>query len=297
MHLAHIKFNKTRIAPTPSGFLHLGNALSFALTAAMAHKTGAKVLLRIDDLDRPRIKPEYVQDVFDTLNFLQIPWHEGPRDMADYQSAWSQMQRLDIYRAAIDNLQQKGDVFACTCSRADIPASGIYPGTCLHKAIPFDTPGSALRFITDNDEITVCNAFTDKVSDRLPPDMQYFVVRKKDGLPAYQLASLCDDLYFGVDLIVRGFDLWPSTLAQLQLAKRLNKPAFLNAGFYHHPLLMANDGDKKLSKSAGDTSIRYLRQQGKTATDIYSMVARLCGKQQTVNNWMQLSHLFGPQEA
>jgi glutamyl-tRNA synthetase len=90
------KFTRTRIAPTPSGYLHLGNALSFALTAAIARSTGAKILLRIDDLDQQRVNLAYVQDVFDTLNFLEIPWDEGPRNVIEYHDEWSQMRRMDM---------------------------------------------------------------------------------------------------------------------------------------------------------------------------------------------------------
>src|SRR6185312_6440352 len=100
-------FKKTRIAPTPSGFLHLGNAYSFALTAALAGKYGARILLRIDDLDRERVQKQYVQDIFDTLNFLEIPWHEGPRNMDEYEKQYSQIHRLDLYRQTLDMLQQQ----------------------------------------------------------------------------------------------------------------------------------------------------------------------------------------------
>src|SRR5579863_6846848 len=108
------RFDKTRIAPTPSGFLHLGNVLSFAITAAIAEKTGAKILLRIDDLDRDRVNREYVEDIFDTLNFLQIPWDEGPRNYKEYESEYSQLYRMDLYQVALQQLKDSGQVFACT---------------------------------------------------------------------------------------------------------------------------------------------------------------------------------------
>jgi glutamyl/glutaminyl-tRNA synthetase len=103
--------------------------------------------------------------------------------------------------------------------------------------------------------------------------MRDFVVRKKDGFPAYQLSSVVDDLHYGVDLIVRGQDLWASTLAQLYLSSALDAAAFREIRFYHHPLLATGAGEK-LSKSAGATSIRYLRQQGLQAADIYALIAR-----------------------
>src|SRR5882762_5324158 len=90
-------FTRTRIAPTPSGFLHLGNAFSFALTAKLARETGARLLLRIDDLDRDRVEARYVQDIFETLHFLGIPWDEGPRDILAYEATWSQVYRMDLY--------------------------------------------------------------------------------------------------------------------------------------------------------------------------------------------------------
>src|ERR1700719_4550756 len=97
-------FRKTRIAPTPSGFLHLGNVLSFAITAALARRTGARILLRIDDLDSQRSAPEFVQDIFDTLRYLEIPWDEGPRDYGEYASQYSQLHRMDLYNRALETL-------------------------------------------------------------------------------------------------------------------------------------------------------------------------------------------------
>lgn len=279
-------FSKTRIAPTPSGYLHLGNVLSFALTAALAHKTGAKILLRIDDLDRQRIKDEYVQDVFDTLNFLEIPWHDGPLSLQEYKSEWSQIYRLELYHKALDRLKTHGYLYACTCSR-----TSTIPCTCYNKHFGFNEPGCNWRLKTTDEELSVKTYPNQTICAKQPADMQNFVVRKKDGGPAYQLASLCDDLHFGVDLIVRGQDLWPSTLAQLQLAKKLRFDPFLNATFYHHPLLMAS-ANQKLSKSAGDTSVKYLRESGKTASEIYGMIAALCGMNEVVNNWQQLADVL-----
>jgi len=290
-----LTFNKTRIAPTPSGFLHLGNVLSFVLTAALARQTGAKILLRIDDLDRERVKPEYVQDIFDILNFLEISWDEGPRNADEYRNEWSQIYRVELYQDALKSLEQGGHLFACTCSRAQLQQNtNIYPGTCLHKNLPLNTPDSNLRLINDAGEISV-NTLSGKQIITVPPEMNYFVVRKKDGMPAYQLTSVCDDIHFGVDLVVRGLDLWPSTLAQSQLAAKFGNNTFAETVFYHHPLLMAADG-QKLSKSAGDTSIKYLREQGKSLADIYTMIARLSGKTHQVNNWQQLSQLLLPSD-
>ena len=276
-------FRKTRIAPTPSGYLHLGNVLSFALTAALAGKTGAKILLRIDDLDRQRIRDEYVQDIFDTLNFLEIPYDDGPRDLSEYKSQWSQLYRLEMYHKAIERLKMHGHLYACICSR-----TAVDPCICYNKRIAFNEPGCSWKLKTTDEEIPVKTYPNQTISAKLTPDMQNFVVRKKDGFPAYQLASGCDDLHFGVDLVVRGQDLWPSTLAQLHLAQKLKAEPFFKTTFYHHPLLMAS-GNQKLSKSAGDTSIKHLRESGKTPAEIYSMIASLCGKDEEIENCQQLA--------
>ncbi len=268
-------FTRTRIAPTPSGYLHLGNALSFALTAALAHKTGAKILLRIDDLDQQRANLSYVQDIFDTLHFLEIPWDEGPRDVADYQSTWSQMHRMGLYKEALQQLEGQRDVFACQCSRSQLQ-DGIYPGTCRNGSLPLDTPDAAWRLYTDERELIIKTLNDGSLTTRLPDEMKDFIIKKKDDYPAYQLASLVDDIHFGVDLVVRGEDLYSSTIAQHYLADVLDATAFKNIIFHHHLLLMES-GDKKLSKSAGATSLKYLREQGKTATEVYGAIGKMLG--------------------
>ena len=265
--------SKTRIAPTPSGFLHVGNVLSFMITKGLAEKTGAKILLRIDDLDRERLEPRYVQDIFDTLHFLNIPWQEGPRNVQEYELQYSQVHRMDLYNKALEQLREGGHVFACTCTRSQrIGSDGSYPGNCLHKNLPLDTPGACWRLCTDEHTQLLVHRFEDTTEKTaLPQNMQYFVVKKKDGYPAYQLSSLVDDMHFGIDLIVRGQDLWPSTLAQLYLASILGLTHFQHTTFHHHTLVTDAQGEK-LSKSVGATSIQYLRQQGKSAEDIYAMV-------------------------
>lgn len=271
--------NKTRIAPTPSGFLHLGNVLSFVITARLAKTAGAKVLLRIDDLDRVRVEERYVQDIFETLEFLGVHWDEGPRDVRDFEARWSQVHRVEMYGNGLRSLRDAGVLFACTCSRAQIAreaADGIYPGTCRDKGISLDAPDVSWRIRTDmTQELVVRGLDGDVVRTQLDVTMQDFVVRKKDGYPAYQLTSILDDLYFGVDLIVRGQDLWPSTLAQLYLASFLPGGAdFSKTCFYHHELLKDKDGSK-LSKSEGATSIQFLRREGWLAEDIYAEIVKL----------------------
>jgi glutamyl-tRNA synthetase len=282
---------RTRIAPTPSGYLHVGNILSFSLTVALARRAGASVLLRIDDLDRERADPAYVRDIFETLRFLEIPWDEGPEDIAQFDREYSQVHRMELYEKALGALREAGAVFACTCSRSQL-RDGVYPGTCRDRGLSLDTPGVSWRLRTSGSP-----ALRVKTPDRgiveavLPAGMQDFVVRKKDGYPAYQLTSLVDDIYYGVDCIVRGEDLWPSTLAQQYLSLCLpGMEAFREASFYHHLLLTS--GGEKLSKSAGATSIHYLRKQGMGPAQIYSQMARLLGKDVVVRNWEELAALL-----
>ena len=284
------QYLKTRLAPTPSGYLHLGNVLSFAITAAIAQKTGAKILLRIDDLDRNRVNKAYVEDIFETLNFLEIPWHEGPRSYQEYEREWSQVHRMEIYQKALDQLKELNHVFACTCSRSQLAGSESYPGICKHTGFDLGNENTSWRLDTSiKRELIIKTWCNGLIKRELPTVIEDFVVRKKDGYPAYQLSSLVDDVYFDVDLIVRGTDLWPSTLAQHYLASTLNYNAFLNATFHHHPLLM-EAGTKKLSKSAGSTSVKYLREQGKRPANVYKAILEIIGVsiECEITNWQEL---------
>jgi glutamyl-tRNA synthetase len=267
-------FRRTRIAPTPSGYLHLGNIFSFALTAQLAEQYGAHILLRIDDLDRERADEKYITDIFETLNFLQLPWDEGPSDEHEFLLAFSQYKRMHLYNEALEKLRMHDHVFACTCSRSEIlekSTDGKYPGTCRHKHIALDAPNVNWRLKTEQEIPLRLKTLDGKTMEvKLPASMQYFVVRKKDSCPAYQLASLVDDVHFDVDLIIRGADLWESSIAQLYLASVLEANSFLTSTFHHHPLL--KDEGKKMSKSAGAVSIHYLRQHGARREDIFAMI-------------------------
>ena len=291
-----ISYKRTRIAPTPSGYLHLGNILSFSLTAALAEKSGASILLRIDDLDQERASPAYVQDIFDTLNFMEIGWHEGPRNRKEFEAEYSQVHRLPLYQQALKELEKRQVVFACDCSRSILQQynSIEYPGICRPREISLEESNVNWRLATDPDKfITLTEITGARTMNVLPPAMRHYVVRKKDGNPSYQLSSMVDDLHFGVDLIVRGADLYDSTLAQLYLSETLHRPAFQEITFYHHPLI-TSDAGVKLSKSAGDLSIQYLRKQGYSAATIYGMVAKAAGIREKVTDWRSLATAIGP---
>lgn len=279
MH-APTRFMKTRIAPTPSGFLHEGNAYAFVLTAALAKKHDATLLLRIDDLDNDRKRDAYVDDVFQTLRWLGIDWQEGPQSPEELDSLWSQRHRLPVYEEALEQLCNTGLVYACGCSRkelADFGGVNSEAHLCRSGHVPLSAPDAAWR-------IRVPEARTVRFRDMngntvtlspasLLPDP---VVRRRDGVPAYQVASLCDDHHFGIDLIVRGEDLLPSTAVQLFLAELLCFTDFTDAAFIHHPLIRNSDGDK-WSKSAGNDAESTLRSDGASSHALYARLGKLHG--------------------
>lgn len=268
----------------------MGNVLSFAITAELARRSGASIVLRIDDMDRERTVHKYVQDIFDTLGFMDIPWHEGPRDVAEFEAGYSQVHRQPLYNAALQHLREGGYLFACDCSRSQIAAAGTkgYPGTCRDKGIPLDARNVSWRLRTDDRQLIVKHPDGSGIVSQLQDSVRDFVIRKKDGLPAYQLTSVVDDLHFGIDLVVRGEDLWDSTLAQLYLSTLLPDNTFRDTAFYHHPLLESDKGEK-LSKTAGDVSVQYLRNEGIERAEIYRLIAGKVGLADDVSTYRDLA--------
>lgn len=281
----------TRIAPTPSGLLHAGNAFSFVLTWLLVRKMGGKLLLRIDDSDTTRSRPEYVEDIFYTLDWLGLDYDIGPQGPDDFERNFSQRHRMDLYHLVLEELKEKtARMFACTCSRRQIQQqsySGLYTGNCRNKEIAFTNKRAAWRIQVPEQEALTYLELTDKSAKKLMlgREMGDFVVRRKDGLPAYQVASLADDMHFGVNLLVRGQDLCLSTGAQLYLAQQLAQAGtswkrqagrFMKAGFFHHPLLKDSTGEK-LSKSKGASSVAVLREAGRKPFFVYKMVADFIG--------------------
>ncbi|MEX2594186.1 MAG: glutamate--tRNA ligase family protein [Anditalea sp.] len=288
-------FTKTRIAPTPSGFIHLGNVMSFLITAALARQNGAKILLRIDDIDKERVKKKYVEDIFQTLTFLGIPWDEGPRNYQEYKSKFSQIHRMGLYQKALDYLKNNNDLFACDCSRRKISRSstdGSYPGTCKKKQVSFENQDACWRLNTVTDkEVKFKDISGREVNATIPPLLNNFVVRRKDKLPAYQMTSVVDDIQDNIDLIVRGNDLRGSTIAQVYLAEKLPKSHAKNMLFYHHSL-MTDSKNRKMSKSDGATSIQHLRKTGKRQADIYRMIGEFMQLDLPVNNFEEFQKVY-----
>lgn len=259
-----------RLAPTPSGFLHKGNAFNFLLNWLYARRLGAKVLLRIDDLDTARSRPEYVEDIFETLHWLGLDWDVGPKNAKDFQQNGSQALRLPNYQKQLDYLVEKDVVFACECTRKslqDVGFRGAYPNICAEKQLPLTADLPWRIRVPKGTIVKVQDQKAGLLAVDLSAEMGSFVIKTREGIPAYQLASLCDDIEFGVTHVIRGQDLLPSTAAQLYLAKLLGFDIFQNTQWFHHPLITDIKGDK-LAKSAGSLSLQYLRKNNFQQADL-----------------------------
>lgn len=271
---------KSRLAPTPSGLLHLGNAFSFILTWLLVRKAGGSLHLRIDDLDAPRVNPESVEDIFRQIEWLGLDYDSGPTGPDDLERRHSQRLRTDRYRQVLTELAERsGKVYACRCSRSQIKAvslDGLYPGTCRHSRHPLAESDVAWRISVPPDTaIAIPEMFLGARAGaqvQLDQEMGDFVVFRKEGIPAYQIASVTDDFDLEIDLIVRGQDLLASTAAQIFLAEQLSWPSIGKAAYLHHPLLMGRDS-LKLSKSKGSLSLSELRQAWGDPRPVYQMVA------------------------
>ncbi|MEL6673178.1 MAG: glutamate--tRNA ligase family protein [Bacteroidota bacterium] len=289
----HIPF-RTRLAPTPSGYLHLGNLVNFAWAWLWTKKYQGQLILRIDDLDKGRWRPKYVEDIFRSLEWIGLAFDEGPSGPEDFYRNFSQHTRLDQYATAIQILQEKQRLYACTCSRKQIllaSPDGSYPGTCSALHRPFEGPQTAWRIRTDRERVSWEDRMMGPQTHLLEGNLTDFVIRKKDGLPAYQLASLVDDVQMGVSFIVRGQDLQASTAAQLWLARQLNYAPFLQAEFFHHPLITQPDG-QKLSKSEGAMALKTLREQGTQPARIIQHLGSLMGLSSPQGSWEELMMAF-----
>lgn len=236
---------RTRIAPTPSGYLHVGNAANALVTSWWAHSRGAEIHLRMDDLDSDRVRPEYIEDIVGLLNWLDIDWTSGPRSLSD--AVVERSGRIGRCREALAAALAVGiPAYACSCSRRElqgVPTGGC-PAGCRDRnrdLVPHETalrlavePGTVIR--VDGEEVDLAAALGD------------FVIWRRDDLPAYQLASVVEDSHHAITHILRGRDLIESTAAQLHLAALMGLPHAREADVRHHALILDDTG-RKLSKS------------------------------------------------
>lgn len=268
---------RARLAPTPSGYLHAGNAVNFAITAALCKAASGELRLRIDDLDADRARTEYVEDIFGELDWLGIAYGQGPKSLGEVAD-FGQRKKIPRYEEIIAQLVETGSTYLCTCSRAEIlgrTGGLVYDGYCRTAGHEQNQPG-ALRLRISDEPILVEDVLRGQLQVDLSSASGDFMIRRRDGLPAYHVASLADDLDQGINLIVRGEDLLASTASQVLLARTLGHAAqdFLHCRFLHHGLVVKPDGSK-LSKSQADSPLRELRRSGATPESVYLEAGRI----------------------
>jgi glutamyl-tRNA synthetase/glutamyl-Q tRNA(Asp) synthetase len=271
---------RTRFAPSPTGYLHLGHVANAVYVWGVARALGGRVLLRMEDHDRGRCRPEYETALLDDLAWLGLEPDEGTVEhLRAGPSNLRQSDCGDAYATALSRLS--ASVFACDCSRKDIALDGgdvfneetRYPGRCRNRGLD-PAPGRSIRVRIDPGEERFVDARLGE--QRQDPDQQCgdLLLRDRLGNWSYQLAVVVDDLRHGVDLVVRGEDLLSSTGRQLRLGRLLGRstpPVFL-----HHPLIRKPSGEK-LSKAASDTGVRELRAQGMSPGAVLGRAAWLTG--------------------
>jgi len=279
-----------RLAPSPTGVLHLGNARTFLIAWLRARSQGGVLVMRMEDLDHPKNKPGAADAALEDLRWLGFDWDEGP-DAGGPHAPYIQTARTAFYARALEALNAKGLVYPCVCSRRDVEAGQsaphtedglFYPGTCrgrfpdygaARRALPpgrlpawrFRVPeGETVRF-----EDGFCGAYAQDVS-ALSGD---FVLARDPHGAGYMLAVVADDAEMGITEVVRGDDLLPATPRQLLLyrALGLTPPAFL-----HVPLVVSEEG-RRLAKRHGDTRIRAFREAGMPPEKVIGLLAWWCG--------------------
>jgi glutamyl-tRNA synthetase len=275
-----------RLAPSPTGAQHVGNARTYLIAWLRARCQGGRVVLRIEDIDSPRVKPGAAEQAGADLLWLGLDWDEGPV---------VQTQRLALYGAALSRLQERELIYPCTCTRSDVeqaasaphdergPTQGVppgwvptYPGTCVGRRVA-DARGLkapySWRFRLPKDCFEYEDGFLGPTAVDLREAGGDFVVWKSSGTPAYQLAVVVDDADQGVTEVVRGDDLVPSTPRQLLLYEALG---LSTPGFVHVPLVVGPDG-RRLAKRHGDTRLATLREAGVRPEALVGLLAWSCG--------------------
>lgn len=228
-----------RFAPSPTGDLHFGSLVAAVGSYLQARTRDGLWLIRVEDIDPPREIAGSAERIIADLEQLGM---RSDRPVL-YQST-----RLTAYRRAWEQLLRTGLAFACQCSRRVLPASGVYPGTCRELALE-DGPSRSLRFRVNDGQTSFDDAIMGHLSERLAATVGDFVVRRADGLPAYQLAVVVDDAYQGITEVVRGADLLDSTPRQIALQQALALPS---PRYCHLPVAVLPDGSKLSKRLASD---------------------------------------------
>lgn len=268
-----------RLAPSPTGFLHLGHARTFWTAQERARAAAGTLILRVEDLDGPRCRPEFVQAIQEDLRWFGFDWQEGP-DVGGPCGPYVQSQRMDLYREAFERLKQTGCLFPCTCSRREIagalsaPHAGdeepLYPGTCRVRVGWGDIPAAhrsrvVWRFrVPEGAEVAFDDGGFGKQAFVAGRDFGDFAVWRGDDVPSYQLACVVDDAAMGVTEVVRGADLLLSTARQILVYRALG----LTAPHFHHCPLVTDGSGVRLAKRHAALSLRRLREDGWAPADL-----------------------------
>ena len=276
-----------RLAPTPSGWLHLGNARSFLLAWLWARSGNGRVVMRVEDIDRPRCKPELREAALTELAWLGLDWDAGPK-AGDLPGGYDQSTRFQLYRQHLHRLAETGLAYPCTCTRKDIEQASsaphgdegaIYPGTCRGRWDSYEQakrdsgiePAWRFRFegapIHYHDEIAVDISID-------PSTLGDFVLWRRDDLPSYQLAVTVDDALMGVTQVLRGRDLLTSTARQLALYAALGLQA--PTQWAHVPFVQDAQG-RRMAKRDGDLSLNHLRAAGVDPSRVIGLLAWSAG--------------------
>ena len=258
-----------RFAPTPSGYLHLGNLFCSLIAWLAAKSRGGKMILRNEDLDVERSRPEYALQAQRDLDALGLFWDQGG-DKGGPHSPYDQSQRFDFYRVQLEKLEAQGRVYPCFCSRAQLHAASAPHASEAEKS---RTRSPALRLRVPEETIAFTDLHYGPQAQHLPTGCGDFILRRSDGVYAYQLAVVADDGAMGVTQVVRGRDLLSSTPRQILLYRLLGYPV---PEFGHTPLLLAGDG-RRLSKRDGDQSLSGILSRGYSPRDVVGGLAYLGG--------------------
>jgi glutamyl-tRNA synthetase len=270
-----------RFAPSPTGDLHFGNVRTALLAWLQARSAGGRFVLRVEDLDRGRVREEYLRGQLDDLRWLGLDWDEGP-GVGGEHGPYLQSLRQERYQAALETLEEKGLLYPCFCTRREIAAAvsaphedeegPAYPGFCRDGGTAGRAGPPALRFRVTSEPVVFGDELQGERSYLPAVDTGDFVVRRKDGVAAYQLAVVVDDAAMEITHVLRGADLLSSTARQILLyrALELSPPDWL-----HVPLLLGPDGER-LSKRHGALSIQQLRGQGVAPQRIIGWLASTC---------------------